>query len=118
MLSFCSPTAVLRLFSPDITLHSKIIAVHGVLAVVQRDPWPLRSTGTQVQSPAWHSVLRIRHCHSCGLGYNCSWDLIPGPGTPYAVWRPKKKKKIIAVSNKFFLCGLFPSILTVLEIKE
>ena len=29
---------------------------------------------------------------SCGLGHNYGLDLTPGPGTPYAVGRPKKKK--------------------------
>ena len=32
-------------------------------------------------------------CHSCGVSRNCGSDLIPGPGTPYAGGRPKKKKK-------------------------
>ena len=33
------------------------------------------------QSSAWHSGLRIRHCHSCGIGHNCGSDSIPSPGT-------------------------------------
>ena len=38
---------------------------------------------------AQHSGLRTQHC--CG---NCSLDLIPDLGTPYAtVWQKKKKKK-------------------------
>ena len=53
----------------------------------------LGSTGTQVQSPAQHSELRIWPCHSCGLGRNCSWDLTPGPGTPYAMGQQEKEEK-------------------------
>ena len=55
--------------------------------------WHLGSTGTQVQSPARHSGLRIWHCGSSGLGHDCGSDLIPGPGTPYALGRPKMKNK-------------------------
>ena len=36
---------------------------------------------------------RIQHCYSFGIGHNCSSDLIPGPGTPYAEGQAKKKKK-------------------------
>ena len=32
-------------------------------------------------------------CHSCGLGHNCSLDLSPGLGTPYAAGQPRKEKK-------------------------
>ena len=36
---------------------------------------------------------RILCYHSCiVIGYNCSSDLIPGPGTPYAMGWPKKKE--------------------------
>ena len=45
----------------------------GVPAVAQWDWQHLGSTGTQVQSPAWHS----------GLGLDYGLDVIPGPGTPY-----------------------------------
>ena len=56
--------------------------------------WPrLGSAGTQVQSLAWHSGLRIQRSHSCGLSHNCSSDLIPGPGAPHSLGRPKKEKK-------------------------
>ena len=55
--------------------------------LVQRDQQCLWCAGMQVQCPAWHSGLKIRHCHSC------SSELIPGPGTPYAVGSPKKRKK-------------------------
>ena len=35
-------------------------------------------------------------CCCCSIGHNCncSWDLIPGLGNPYAAEQPKKKKKI------------------------
>ena len=49
-------------------------------------------TRMQVRFWAWHSGLRIQHCHSCGLGRNCGSDLMPGPGAPYAVGWPKKEK--------------------------
>ena len=29
-----------------------------------------------------------------GVGHHCSTNMIPGPGTPYAVGQPKKKKYI------------------------
>ena len=38
-------------------------------------------------------------CHRCGIGHNCGWDLIPGPGTPYAMGWPKRKKKKILPSH-------------------
>ena len=40
-----------------------------------------------------HRGLRSWHCCSCALSRDYSWDLIPGPGTPYAVGQPKKEKK-------------------------
>ena len=39
--------------------------------------------------PAWHSGLRIWCCCCWGIGRNCALDLIPGQGTPYAMWRLK-----------------------------
>ena len=47
----------------------------------------------QVRSLAWHSGLRIQQCHSCSTGQNCSWDLIPGLGTPCATGQPKTYKQ-------------------------
>ena len=61
--------------------------------LVQRNRRRLGSAGTQVPSPAWHRGLRIQHCHSCGIGHTCSSDLIPGPGAPHAMGRPKWKFK-------------------------
>ena len=65
----------------------------GVPAVAQQDQQCLWSTGMQVQSPAWHSALRIWHCCRCGIGYNCSSDMTPGLGIPYAEGWLKKKKE-------------------------
>ena len=48
------------------------------------------------QPLVWHGGLRISCCHTCGVGLNCSSDLIPDLGTPYATGQPKegeKKKK-------------------------
>ena len=53
----------------------------------------LGSAGTQVHSPAQHSGLRIRCCHSCDLDHNCSSDLIPDTGTPYAVGSQRRKRE-------------------------
>ena len=64
--------------------------------MAQQNTRCLGSFGTQVQSPAQCSGLRIHHCCRCGLGHNCDLDLIPGLGTPYAAWQPKK-------GGKFFL---------------
>ena len=66
---------------------------YGVPTVAHWDQRHLGSTGTQVQSLAWHSGLRIRRCRSCGLVCSCSLDLITGPGTPYAEGSLKRKKK-------------------------
>ena len=59
--------------------------------MAQWDLQCLGSTGTQVQSLAHHSGLKICHCLSCGLGHNYSSDLILGLGTLIATGNPKKK---------------------------
>ena len=49
----------------------------------------------QVQSLAWHSRLKnpaLLQLH-CDIGHNCGSDLIPDPGTPYAMGQPKMKKE-------------------------
>ena len=61
--------------------------------VVQQDGWHTGSVGTQVQSRAQQSGLRIWHCLSCSLVHNYGSDLSPGQGNPYAVGWPKMKKK-------------------------
>ena len=40
----------------------------------------------------WCSGLKIQHCCSCGIGYSCSLDLIPGPGTSISHGRAKNKQ--------------------------
>ena len=53
--------------------------------------WRNGISWTQVGSPVQHSGLRRQSCHSFSSGGNCGLDLIPGPETPYAMGRPKKK---------------------------
>ena len=67
--------------------------IAAVPAVAQQHQQCLWSTGTQVQSPAWPSRLRIQCCCSCSLGCICSSDLIPGPGTSICHGMAKKEKK-------------------------
>jgi len=59
--------------------HNGIVSILGALEH-RFDPW-------------CGSGLRIYCCRSCGLGGNCSSDLIPGPRTPYAKGWPKRKTK-------------------------
>ena len=55
----------------------------------------LVSVEVLVWSPAWCNGLRIQGCCSCGLGHNCSLDLIHGWGAPYATgqtqWKQRQK---------------------------
>ena len=71
--------------------------------MVQRDWQHPGSAGMQVRSLAQYSGLRIRHCRSCGVGRDGSSDLISGLETPFAVGRPKKKKKMNFFSSLNFL---------------
>ena len=64
----------------------------GVPAVAQQDWQHLSSARTQAQSPAWHSGLK-NPLHLWHIGCNCSLDLIPGPGAPYAQGDQKRKRK-------------------------
>ena len=50
--------------------------------------------GRKVQS-AQHSGLRILHCCSCGLGYNCGSDWIPDPELHMPQGSQKRKEKKI-----------------------
>ena len=54
---------------------------------------------------AQHSGLRIQCCHTCEVGCNCSSDLIPDLGSPYAMGWPKKdmtgKEQNYKVSDHF-----------------
>ena len=60
---------------------------------------------------AQRNGLRIRCCHSCGLGHsygwdlgcNCGWDLIPCLGTPYAVRQPKTKNEKEQCASCYYL---------------
>ena len=65
----------------------------GFPAVAQRDLWHLGSDEMQIRSLTGYSGLRIRCCHSLGLGHNWGSDLITGLGIPYAMGWPKKGKK-------------------------
>ena len=49
-------------------------------------PWERWDSGLIPHPAQW-----VRCCHSFGLGLNCSSDLIPGPGTPYATGAAKKE---------------------------
>ena len=42
----------------------------------------------------WHSGLRIWHCHGCGIGGSCGWDLIPALEIPSIVGAAIKKKSL------------------------
>ena len=74
------------------TAHKKVWGGRAS-AVAQQDRRCLGSPGARVQSPAWHRWLRIWHFYSYGLGRDCSSDLIPGLGVPYAAGWPKMEKK-------------------------
>ena len=43
--------------------------------------------------PWWLSRLKIRHCHSCGLGHCCGSGLIPDSGTATGTGTNKRKKE-------------------------
>ena len=75
--------------------------ISGAPAVTQRDWCHLESTGMQVRSLAWHSGLRIWHCHSCDLGQDCGLGLTPGLGASYAM-DGQKWKKNRQTKNIFF----------------
>ena len=80
--------------------------------MVQQDRWHLWSAGTQVQSPAQHSGLRIWCCCSYGLGSNCGSDQIPGPrtficqGVAKKEKKKKKKRNIKSSSQTFTYLGM------------
>ena len=80
--------------------------------MAQWGQWCLSSARMQIQSLAWHSELRIWHCCSCSISHNCGSDLIPGPGTSYAVGgqikekKKKKKKKSHVLEFPLWLSGL------------
>lgn len=55
---------------------------------------------------ARHSGSRIQHCSSCSLSPNFGLDLSPGQGAPYALGRPKmkKKEKVLLGARGFIKC--------------
>ena len=63
------------------------IQLFGVSAVAQWDQWHLCSARTQVWSLIQYSGLKDLAL----VGHTCVLDLIPGPGTPSARGRPKKR---------------------------
>ena len=76
--------------------------------IIEKCTWSSRCStmGSVASWPlAWHSGLRIQHCSSYGLGCSCGSDLIPSPGTPYAVGWPKNKNKNKNVSLIFCFLG-------------
>ena len=72
--------------------------------MAQRDRQHLGSPEAQVGYLAQHSGLWIRHCCSCGYGS----DLIPGPGTPYAMGWPKKRKRKSENNNHLISITFYP----------
>ena len=68
--------------------------------MAQWDQWCLGSPEMQVRYPALHSGLKIWHCCSCSLGYDCSWDMIPGPRNYICHRAAKKGKKKKTKLNK------------------
>ena len=63
------------------------------MVVVQQDRQCPGSTGMQVQSLTWHSVLGIWCSCSCDIGHNCGSDQIPGLGNSLCHGAAGKKKK-------------------------
>ena len=53
------------------------------------------SAAPQVWPLAWHSGLRLWHCHGCCVGRSCGSDSFPSPGTNiyHGCGQKKKKKK-------------------------
>ena len=70
--------------------------------MAQRDWWCLSSTRMQVWSTAGHSRLKDPGCCSCSLVCSFSLNSIPGPGTPHARERSKKKKKPLKTPSGSF----------------
>ena len=63
----------------------------------------LGSSGTRVRSPAQHSGLRIRCCHSCSFGGSCGLNLISGLETSICHEAAKKEKRR---EKKYHDCAL------------
>ena len=65
----------------------------GVPAVVQWDQHHLCRARMQLCSPAWHSRLRIRHCHRCNAGHKLRLRSDPWPRNLIYLRETKKKRK-------------------------
>ena len=55
--------------------------------------------------PTQQSGLRVWHCHSCGVGPNCGWDLTPCPGTSICQRGSQKREK--TRQNKWKAASLY-----------
>ena len=90
----------------------------GVPAVAQwvDDPACLCGGAGLIPSPAGHSGLRIRRCHSWGLGCSSSSDSIPGPETSMCcgVQLKKEKKKSQMQGWHYIWCSYVPANCNVL----
>ena len=74
----------------DKYIHKKLRSSHsGVTLWVES--LQCQDTGSIPSLAQWVKGSSV--CHSCSIGHDCGLDLIPGPGTPYAVGWPKKKKE-------------------------
>ena len=78
--------------TPIECLFEKVLTL-GVPPVAQRLMIQLVSVEALVQSPVWHSGLRIQYCHICGVGCSSTLNLIPGPGTFIYCQCVRKRKK-------------------------
>ena len=70
------------------------------------------TTEVQVCSPAWHSWLGIRHCHSCGIGCSCSSDSVSGLQTSICSECSHKKKEKEKKKKGSSCHGIAETILT------
>ena len=70
--------------------------------------WSSLSLEALCQFPAQHGGLRIRCCHSWGMGRSCGSDSIPGPGTSICPDAAKREKQINqSIRFCFFLFFFF-----------
>ena len=74
----------------------------GAPTVMQQGQWWLGSAGMQVPSPAQHSGLGIRCCHSCSL-VRLGSDLIPGHGAA----KKKKRKTLECYTSEITFCQVW-----------
>ena len=92
-LSYCSSAPSSFLCHYFILSLRNSLNFLGAPTVAQQDRQCLGSAGAEVWSPAHHSGLKIRHYHSCGLGWDHSLDLIHVLGARYDMpWGSRKWK--------------------------